>query len=92
MSDIVIENVTELLEKLVTGNPVEISFNLFAQFLVAKGCLFKNCIIDNNTVSHAHQSEPGQYSKRIYFYEKKVDGDWKYYAELASSYHLKLAS
>ena len=77
----------ELQNVLRNRNPVEINYDLFMMYLFEEQVLFKEQILNDVLISHAYQENEQAYSQRIYFFEKEINHEWRYYAQLAESFH-----
>ena len=78
----------ELQTALGNRHPVEISYETFFIYLTETNVLFKAQIINGVLISHAYQEKEHDYSRRIYFFEREVNHEWRYYAQFAQSFHV----
>ena len=84
---IMIKQHKELQNVLRNRTPVEINYDLFLMYLFEEQVIFKEQVLNDVLISHAYQENDYEYSQRIYFFEKEFNHVWRYYAQLAESFH-----
>ena len=82
----------ELNLRLKYGCEVEVTFELYRKYLLDPKTVARGLVISGHYISHIYAKKPNSPTTLIYFYERKTEVGWKYFARLASGFHIAKSS
>lgn len=83
---------SSLYSRISSGCEEEIDYATFLHYMQLSKKTDRNINISGLAISHVYTPNQCSHSRTTYFYEKEFQGEWRYFARLASGFHVFVAN